>query len=101
MSEPTLRDVLAAIARIEKGQAAVRDDLAERIEALDEKVEIVRKSLVSTRRDDVRDLRDDVDAIHKGLMKAKPHDVPKELPSQVRAKGERSSKPAKRTARRR
>ncbi|MBX3230325.1 MAG: hypothetical protein KIT84_03680 [Labilithrix sp.] len=83
-----------------QGQIAkVREEVDARFDALEEKGELIRGILERTRRDVMGGLRDDVDAIHKGLMKTKPHEVPKDLPSQVRAKGDRPSKPAKKRKR--
>jgi hypothetical protein len=139
MAEPTLKDVLNAIAgfradserrlaALEKGQGEIRREMATKkdVAALDAKVEAVRDEVdaaradveagfaetrerfdaldkrldvvggvVASTREDTRDLRADVTTIHKGLVRAKVPGVPKDLPSQVRAKGERPSKPAK------
>lgn len=122
----TLDDLLKAISRLEKGQGEIRaeireirsematkddvDALRSDVEAgfarVDERFDVLEKKLdnvsdvVRSTREDARDVRDDVDAIHKGLVRAVAN-VPKDLPSQVRAKGERPSKPAKVSRRRR
>jgi polyhydroxyalkanoate synthesis regulator phasin len=130
MAEPTLKDVLKAIselatkddveavrgdveavrgdvealrrdvAKLEERIEAKIDKLDERIEALDAKVDTFR-DVLSSHRQDTRGQEADIVAIHKSLVRAKVPGIPKDLPSQVRAKGERPSKPAKRAARRR
>lgn len=113
MAEPTLKDVLNAIskmgARLDAKIEAVRGDVDalrsdveagfarvdERFDALDAKIDTVSGVVSSTR----EDTRDDLDALHKPLVRAKVPGVPKDLPSQVRAKDGR--KPAARPARRR
>lgn len=111
----TLKDVLKAVSRIEDELARVRGEMATKIELgqvrdglakLDAKVDAHRAEtaagFASLEReleghaDPVHaDLEADIVAIHKGLVRANIRGIPKELPSQVRAKGERPSKPAK------
>jgi hypothetical protein len=79
---------------------ALRAEMAERFDAQEEQIDTYNKVVKSTR-EDARDLEADVIALHKGLVRAKLPGVPKDLPSQVRAKGERPNKPAKRPTRRR
>ena len=134
MADPTMKDVLDAIVRIERGQVDLRADMAtkkdvarlekgqaeihsdidavrdgvdalrsdvdagfaavgERFDALDKKLDVVRGVIRSTR-EDARDLRTDLNALHKGLARAKLPGVPADLPSEVRAKGTKASKPA-------
>lgn len=85
---------------LEKKVDAHQAEMRERFDALDEKTELVRDILEKTRRDAIRDLRGDVNAPHKGLARAHLPGVPADLPSQVRAKRERPSKPATRPKRR-
>jgi hypothetical protein len=47
-----------------------------------------------------KNLESDIRALHRPLLRAKFPGIPKDLPSQVRAKAERPGKPAKRTAKR-
>lgn len=111
MAEPTLKDVLAAIAKLTmrvdatesnlRGEIkAVRVELGAKLDALDAKVDTFRDVLASTRQD-TEAVTADIVTLHKGLVRAKVPGIPKDLPSHVRAKGERPSKPAKRIARRR
>jgi ferritin-like metal-binding protein YciE len=48
-----------------------------------------------------KNLEADIRALHRPLLRAKIPGIPKDLPSEVRAKAARPSKPAKRTAKRR
>jgi len=73
------------------------DALDAKVDKLDAKVDTFR-DVISSGRQDARGLEADVLAIHKGLVRAKVPYIPKDLPSQVRTKSERPSKPAKRTA---
>ena len=127
ISKLATKDELAAVrANIEAVRAEVKTVRAE-VNALDAKVEAHRADTAAHRADtaahriataagfaalDVelgrhaekthRDLDDDITAIHKGLVRAKIPGIPKDLPSQVRAKDARPSKsPKKKTAKRR
>ena len=98
---------------------SVRTDLMKEIRAVDAKVDANRAEIAAHRKETAagfkevnehfdshitavhRDLEDDIAVIHKGLVRAKVPGIPKDLPSQVRAKKARPSKPAKRTARKR
>lgn len=109
MADPTLKDLMAAMARLEKGQAEIRDEVAEvraDVNAHRAETDAHRKETAAgfTRLEREleahadtahRDLDEDVAAIHKGLVRAKVPGIAKELPSQVRAKGERPSKSMK------
>lgn len=111
----TLKDVLKVVSRIEDELARVRGEMAtkselvtirEDVAKLDAKVDAHRAETaegfanlereLEGHADPVHaDLEADLLAIHKGLVRANIRGIPKELPSQVRAKGERPSKPAK------
>jgi ferritin-like metal-binding protein YciE len=104
----TLKDVLKVVSRIEDELARVRCEMATKIDLakLEAKMDAHRaetaKGFANLEReleghaDPVHaDLEADIVAIHKGLVRANVRGIPKELPSQVRAKGERPSKPAK------
>jgi hypothetical protein len=107
MAEPTLKDVLHAIAKLDGKVDAQRTELKAEIAQVREDVNAHRtetakgfaaldKELTGHADEVHRDVEDDIRAIHKGLVRANVRGIPKELPSQVRAKGERPSKPAKR-----
>lgn len=124
MSEPTAKEIMSAIVKLTSEVASLRRDQERTgrivatdsfdlrgeisdfraetklaLEELNEKIDTFQGVLKSTR-EDARDHEADVIAIHKGLVRAKVPGIPKDLPSQVRAKGERPSRPAARSKRR-
>lgn len=107
MAEPTLRDVLAAIAAM-RAEMATKDALA----AVDAKVDAHRAetaagfaALDAELSDHSavahRNIEKDIIALHRPLVRAKIAGIPAELPSEVRRRDGKPATAKKRTARRR
>lgn len=107
MAEPTLKDLLKAVTTLGAKIDNVRAELKADIAAVDAKVDAHRAETakgfadleheLSRHADPLhRDLEADIRVLHRALLRVPAARVPKELPSQVRAKaGAKPKAPAK------